>query len=177
MAGPQPGIRDAAVWLLRAALRMAGSESQPWASGMLRELDFIESDWAALRWALGGTVAVIRHSSRGWVWRRLGIEEGWSMKDFLKNAAGMMAGVATAVALAFCAYGVLLLLLHYFPVFNHSGVPWPAWLIVFAIPETLFVVATVKLWRKWKSVAVGILVAAVIFVTHFAMHFVSHWNE
>jgi hypothetical protein len=29
---------------------------------MLRELDFIDSDWASVWWALGGATAVLKHS-------------------------------------------------------------------------------------------------------------------
>jgi hypothetical protein len=38
--------------LLRAILRHSSADSQEWANAMLRELDFIENDWAALFWAL-----------------------------------------------------------------------------------------------------------------------------
>ena len=41
-------LRGFAVWLLNAVLRHAPEHCQQWASAMLRELDFIEGDWAAL---------------------------------------------------------------------------------------------------------------------------------
>jgi hypothetical protein len=33
---------------------------------MLRELDFIEGEWAALFWALGSAAAILRHAASGW---------------------------------------------------------------------------------------------------------------
>jgi hypothetical protein len=52
--------------------------AQDWANAMLRELDFIESGWAALFWALGSTTAIYRYSSRGlraWFRKYSGHEE------------------------------------------------------------------------------------------------------
>ena len=54
-------VRRFAAKLLRPVICHAPDESQDWANAMLRELDFIESDWAALLWALGSTTAIFRH--------------------------------------------------------------------------------------------------------------------
>ena len=59
-------VRRCAIWLLRTALSYAPEESRDWAEAMLRELDFIESDWAAFFWALGCTGAISREWLRGW---------------------------------------------------------------------------------------------------------------
>jgi hypothetical protein len=52
--------------LLRAVLRLAPIESRDWALAMLRELDFIEGEWAALFWGLGSSMAILRHAASGW---------------------------------------------------------------------------------------------------------------
>jgi hypothetical protein len=165
--------------LLRAVIRHASAECRDWANAMLRELDFIESDWAALFWAMGSTTAILRYSScdlMTWFKKYSGYEEELTMKDLGKKIAGLLLGVAMAIALTFCAFGLLQLSLHFFPVLEFGGVPWAAWVTVFAIPETIFIVGAVKLWQKKRPMALGILLSAIIFATHFVMHLVSHWN-
>lgn len=174
-----PAVRRLASRLLLAVARHAPVECRDWANAMLRELDFIEGDWAALFWAMGSTTAIFRYSGCGlkaWFRKYSGYEEALTMKDLGKQIAGLLLGVAMAVALTFCALGILHLSLHLFPALEFGGVPWAAWLIVFAIPETIFIVGAVKLWQKKRPMALGILLSAIIFATHFVMHLVSHWN-
>ena len=174
-----PAARRLAIRVLRAVARHAPDECRDWANAMLRELDFIEGDWAALFWAMGSTTAIFRYSSCGlkaWCKKYSGYKEELTMKDLGKEIAGLLLGVAMAIALAFCAFGLLQVSLHFFPVLEFGGVPWAAWVIVFAIPETIFIVGAVKLWQKKRPMALGILLSAIIFATHFVMHLVSHWN-
>lgn len=51
-------IRDLAVWILRIAIRHASPDAQEWGNAMLREMDSVEGDWAALLWALGSVRAL-----------------------------------------------------------------------------------------------------------------------
>jgi len=171
-------VRRVAVRWLQAVLRNAPLECREWASAMLRELDFIESDWAALLWAIGSTAAISRHWLHVWrVWmRRRGREEEPTMKETAMKVVGVLVGVLIAVAVmaggAFAVHGVLF---HFFPALEHQRTPWPVWIIALVL-EALLVVGTVKLWQKRRPIAVGILLAAVVFGTHFAMHIASHWN-
>ena len=55
-------IRRAAFWILRGAVRVAPAGSHRWATATLNELDHVDGDLAALRWALGGATAVCRHA-------------------------------------------------------------------------------------------------------------------
>ena len=55
-------LRRVAFRVLRTAVRLAPGESQRWANGMLAELDHVEGELPALRWALGGVTALCRHS-------------------------------------------------------------------------------------------------------------------
>ncbi len=43
-------------------VRFAPPGAGEWSEAMLREIDFIESDWAALSWALGGTRILFTHN-------------------------------------------------------------------------------------------------------------------
>ena len=53
-------IRRLAAAILGFAIRHSASESQDWGKAMRREMDFVENDWAALRWALGSVSAILR---------------------------------------------------------------------------------------------------------------------
>lgn len=54
--------RRAATGILGGAVRFAPSGSRRWGAAMLSELEHVDGDLAALRWALGGTTAVWRHA-------------------------------------------------------------------------------------------------------------------
>lgn len=53
-------IRRLGSQILRVAIRRAGPELRGWGEAMLNEMDAIESDWAALRWAIGGAASLFR---------------------------------------------------------------------------------------------------------------------
>ena len=53
-------IRRLASAILTTAVRWASPGAREWGNAMLRELDFVEGDWAALFWALGSATAVFR---------------------------------------------------------------------------------------------------------------------
>jgi hypothetical protein len=55
-------IRRLAITILNAAIRLAAPTTQEWAVAMLRELDFIENDWTALRWAAGSARVLFTHN-------------------------------------------------------------------------------------------------------------------
>jgi hypothetical protein len=168
-------LRRIATGLLRAVLRSSPDESREWANAMLQELEFIESDWEVLFWALGGTTAICTHlRGRSWVWlgRQFGYEEG-RMNDFQKRAVGVVSGIGIAAAVTIC-----------FMVFVHGsahifGFTDSPWMMKFAIVmawvmEALFVGAVIALWRKRRPMAVGILLTAIMLGTHFAMYMSTH---
>jgi len=166
-------LRRLAVRWLETVGRNAPPACREWASAMLHELDFIESDWAALLWALGSTAAVSRHCLRAWV---RGRKEEATMKDAAMKVAGVLLGVLIAVAVMGAgAFGVHGVLFRFFPTLEHHGAPWPVWIIALLL-EALLVVGTVKLWQKRRPMAIGILLAAVVFGTHFVVHLATHWN-
>ena len=97
------------------------------------------------------------------------------MKDLAKDIAGTLAGVICAAALVTCAFGMYLLCVRLFPAIDTGG-PWPAWLIVFVLPEAVILVCAAKLWRSRRPLSVGIALVAAIFGTHFAAHIFNHWR-
>jgi hypothetical protein len=146
---------------------------------MLRELDFIESDWAALFWALGSTTAIFRHSARGvlrWFGKRKRHEEEPMMKDMGKKAVGIVAGMVMAIGLGLCALGLLVLSFRLFPTWGLERAEWVHWLTVIVIPETICIIAVAALWQKRRPVALGILLSAIAMATHVVIHVASHWK-
>ncbi len=170
-------LRRLAIKVSDAASRHCPCDSKSWANAARRELDFIEADRQALWWALGGVTAISKHCALQ-VQRRIFStnKEERTMKETAKNVSWMLLGVTMAAMLAIAAYGLMRLLFYFFPRLELQQVPWPAWLTVIALPEIAFVFGTIKLWKKRRPMALGILVSAVILGTHFAMHIASHWQ-
>jgi hypothetical protein len=59
---PQTIRRRIAVGLLQAALRIAPPSAAEWGRAMLAELHYVEGDWSALAWAIGGTGVIAKQS-------------------------------------------------------------------------------------------------------------------
>ena len=161
--------RKLASALLRTALRHSAAESRCWAEAMLGELDFLESDWAALRWAVGGSSALLRHSASRrasrWLTRALGPEgEPVSAR---RKVLGAVLGVGLAGAiLALGVCGVWRHLLVYLPQAHCER----ATIAVIAALEVAYLRGAIALWRHRRPVAVGILLATVALTVHVAIH-------
>jgi hypothetical protein len=164
--------------LLGVAVRHSWSESQDWARAMLSELDSIESDWAALFWALGSARAIFKHSIprrlRAWLGKRSSQEERPILKHIRRNAAGTLSGIGIAVGVLVAAFGLVRLLLVIFPASTLKGVESAEMLAVIVVPETIFFVAAAALWRKRRPMAVGLVLSAVILVAHVVVHVTTH---
>jgi cytochrome bd-type quinol oxidase subunit 2 len=169
-------IRKLASRLLRAVARHCSSATQDWANAMLRELDFIESDWAALLWALGSTAAIFRHSVprvfRAWLEKRRDQSQGSVKESIGKKAAGVTSGIVIVLAVTSLAFVLVRQLFYAFPAWDLGAMPW--WVAMIVIPEIIFVVTAVALWRKRRSMAAGILLSAIVLVVHFVVHAATH---
>ncbi len=145
---------------------------------MLSELDFIESDWAALFWALGSARAIFKHSIprqlRSWLGTRSSQEQAPVLKHIRRNAAGTLSGIGIAVGVLAAAFGLVRLLLVIFPASSLTGVESAEMLAVIVVPEVIFLVAAVALWRKKRPMAVGLVLSAVILVAHVVVHITTH---
>jgi len=96
-------------------------------------------------------------------------------KNIGEKTVGVVSGVVIAVAvLATSAFGLVRLSLFLFPAWDVQRVPWAGWLAVIAIPETIFIFTAISLWRKRRSMAVGILLSAIVLVAHFVVHITTH---
>jgi hypothetical protein len=94
------------------------------------------------------------------------------MNDVVKTIVGVASGIAIAIAIVIGAFGLFRISVQLFPVLGAGGIPWRAWLIIFALPEAIFVYGTMLVWKNRRPMAVGILVSAIVFAV-FAMHIVS----
>lgn len=96
------------------------------------------------------------------------------MDNVGKKAVGIVSGVAIAGMLVVCAFGLLLLANYLLPGLGLDHLEWTHWLTVIVIPEIIFVVAVATMWRKRRSMAVGILLMAVVLATHAVVHIALH---
>jgi len=167
--------RSLASRLLAAVANLSPPRSRPWADAMLRELDFVEGDLGALRWALGGAAALFRHSVPQ-LWQ-LALEKrvpvvDVTVRDLGTKTTGVVSGVVYAGALLLACVGGLARLAAVVSMSWGVGrIPLLECSIAFALPEMAFMAAAVALWRKHRSVAAGILLSGVTLVAHLIVHF------
>jgi hypothetical protein len=171
--------RRLAYKLLNSVVRHASPDSQDWASAMLRELDFVESDWGALQWALGSVTALFRHSvprqMQAQLEKRFGTTQEARLKNIRKMTAGMLFGVVVAsVVLTISLLGLLQAAPVLFPEWKVGHPRLLEWLAFVGFPEGVFVVAVIAFWRKRRSMAAGILFAAMMLMTHAIIHGLIH---
>jgi hypothetical protein len=168
--------RSWAATLLRAIVRLAPEESREWASAMLAELEFIEGDWAALFWALGSATAILRHAAcswRNWTSRRKASEEE-RMNPTGKKAIGFASGMLLALMVALSMFGLLRIVAILFPGLGIEHLHWTHFLGAIVIPEIIFVVSAILLWRKRTPLAAGILLTGIGIAIHVAVHLATH---
>jgi len=150
-------------------------ESRTWGDAMLREMDFVGSDWSALRWALGSASALCRYSIsqqlRAWLDRSRA--EPLSLKGAARKAPAVLLGIVVAGSvLAMCVMGLLGLL--DVARLDDTHQKLADRMLVVVIPETVYALSVAALWRQKKSVALGLLTSGVILMTHAVVHFMAH---
>ena len=174
-----PLTRRLAIRLLNIVVRHASPASQAWGSAMLRELDFVESDWGAMLWALGSTTALFRHSVprqlKARLEKRFGLSEMGILKNIGRKTAGMLFGVVIASVVLTIS---VMALLHAAPVllpgWQEGHARFVEWLAIGGIPEAVFIATAVALWRRRRYVAAGILLAAMTLISHAIIHAAIH---
>jgi hypothetical protein len=172
-------LRKLASKLLQAVVRRTPGDSQCWGNAMLRELDFVETDWAALWWALGSAAAIFRHSIPREVAAWVGKQSGWLKQETLRSMARKATGLGTGVVISIsvsmaCIFGLTHVSPFLFPELHLAQMRWAQYMSVLWIPETIFVMAAVALWRRRRAMSVGILVSAITLMTHFMIYVSTH---
>ena len=93
-------------------------------------------------------------------------------ESFGKKALGVILGIVMAAMVTGGAFGAAYLLFRLFPAWDLGPVPW--WVAMIVLPEIIFVAAIAALWRKRRYMAEGILLSAVVLITHFILHVANH---
>ena len=149
--------RRLAVALLNAVVRCAPADVRAWGQAMVRELDVVENDRAALSWALGSTTALMRQPAM--------------LRTIARNAGGVFLGAVMAGGVfVVSGAGLLRLLFLAFPSWQAQPRPIVEWLTAIAVPEMVFVVAVMTLRRHRRFMAAGIMLSAIALFIHFFVH-------
>jgi hypothetical protein len=168
-------IRRLAIATLNTVVQHSSADSRSWGLAMLRELELVEDDWAALSWALGSSMALCRHSvplQLKTCFRRLFGKES-SLKRIARSTPAMLSGVTVAVGvLAVCVVALLSMMnASWFPATQERLADR---LLVVVLPEIVYISSAAILWRRRKSVATGILLTGVALISHAIVHFATH---
>src|ERR1700683_1751558 len=114
--------------LLNAVARHSLPSSRDWANAMVRELDFIESDWVAFFWALGCATAIFRYSIPRRLRAMFGKQSSEGSKPMAngigKKTVGVLSGIAVAAGVVLGAFGIVWLLFYLFPKWDLGPLPW-----------------------------------------------------
>jgi hypothetical protein len=141
---------------------------------MLREMDFISSPWGLLSWSIGGASALFVYSVR--LQFRISFRE--MLGDIKRSGskrtiAGLLSGVMIAATLlGFCVLGYFGL--QHIP---HRQLRCDRLIdgaLIFLLPETAYLFVVYLLWRRRRSAALGVLLAALILFTHVLIRHVVH---
>jgi hypothetical protein len=89
-----------------------------------------------------------------------------------KRTAGIVTGIAIAAVLIVSAFGLVHLLFYFVPAWDLRPMPWL--IAAVAISEAIFIYAVVTQWHKRRPMAVGILLSALVLVTHVVVHVATH---
>jgi hypothetical protein len=168
-------IRALARWLVSTAARRTTEDTRSWAMAMQRELEFIESDWAALGWALGSTTALCRRSFSGQLRRWLdgGAGDGTASAKLGKRITAPVLGTTAAAAVLIVCVLALWSLIHMAGL-GPAQAKLAERVLIVVLPESVYLCSVVAFWRSRRSVALGIAAAGVVLITHAMVHYATH---
>lgn len=92
------------------------------------------------------------------------------MKHTGNKAVGVGMGALSALMLVGCAFAILRIADLLFPHLRIAHLEWPHWLAVLIVPEAVFIVAAIALWKKKGPIAAGILTIGLMMGLHVAVH-------
>jgi hypothetical protein len=165
--------RRTASRLLHFIVRHSPEPSRSWAGAMLREMDFMDDDWAALVWALGSATAICRLSLiqrlKGWQHGAGRAARPTRTRRILTALSGMTAAV---VILGTCA--MTLAALTRASWFEPGQEKLAGQLLVVAIPATVYLLGGVMLMARKRRVVSGILAAGATLVAHSLLYLTTH---
>jgi hypothetical protein len=174
---PKSAMREMAERVLELAMRLTPESGQDWVAAMRRELDFVEGDWAAFWWAVGGVTVIARQLAGQWVVGRGEQIRKWkdkAMEQMGKKAGWLAAGALGMIALSGVAFGLLYWTAVSFPNLGLDRAEWTHILFIIVIPAMISLGFALWLWRRQRPMAVGILLSLAAISTHLVVHFTHH---
>ncbi len=167
-------IRGVAQRVLHVVVRVAPPRSRSWGEAMIREMDYVVDDWAALLWALGSTVALCRHS----LIEHLRNRRDRPAREVLaqQRPAHLIASVLLGVAAAAMVLTISMLILTTLQRTSWFEPTQPRrvqLLFAVVIPDAVCLLGAVALWRSQSRLASGILAAVAALGAHSIIYFVA----
>lgn len=166
-------VRGAAKRVLQFVVRLAPPRSRTWGEAMLREMDYVDGDWATLFWALGSTVAVCRNSLIEQLRRR---QERFANGGPSRKPASWIVSVFAGVAVALVVLTLSILTLttvQRASSFDVGEAKLVRMLFAVVVPDAICLVGAIALWRTQRRRPSGILAACAAVGAHSILYFVA----
>ena len=167
-------VRGVARRVLHFVVGLTPARTRGWGDAMISEIEHIDDDWAALLWALGGTLALFRCSL---------IEHLRNLRRFLatqvpaqREATRLIKSILTGLGMA--AVVLIISMLALATLQRAYGVPpsqarLARLLFAVVVPDGLCLLAALALWRPRGRLTSGILAAATALGAHSIIFFVA----
>lgn len=167
-------IRGLALRVLRFVVRLTPSSTRSWGDAMIGEMDHIEDDWAALFWALGGSLALFRCSLIEHLrnLRNVLADEVPARKGAAHLIKSILSGVGVAAVVLMISMLTLATLQHTYGV-EPSQARFAQLLFAVVVPDALCLVAALALARPQRRLTSGILAAGAALGAHSIIFFVA----
>jgi hypothetical protein len=157
-------IRNAARRVLQFVVQHAPPATRSWGDAMMREMDCIDDDWAAMSWALGSTMALCRQSA---------IEHVRGLRHRRPTATqSVLLGIAAAAMVLMVSMSARTMV-ERMSWYAPSQGRQLALLFAVVIPDTLGLLGGIALWRPHGRVTSGILAAGAALGAHSILFFVA----
>jgi len=167
-------IRDVARRVLHFVARLAPPRTRSWGEAMIGEMDHIDDEWDALRWALGGTLALCRCSLIEHLrnLRNLLAAELSAQRKAMHLIKSILSGVGVAGVVLIISMLILTTLQRTYWV-EPSQARFAQMLFAVVVPDGLCLLAALALWRPQRRLTSGILAAGAALGAHSIIFFVA----
>lgn len=96
-----------------------------------------------------------------------------SVKRIAKDMLAVLVGIAGSTAFLAICVAAFSASLHA-AWFNPAGQQLADRLLIVAVPEAMYLTGAIIMWRRRRTIALGILLSGVILITHAIIHFATH---
>ena len=166
-------IRGAARRVLHFVVRLAPPRSRSWGEAMIREMDCVDDDAAALLWALGSTLALCRCSAIEYLrnWRERSAREELLRRP-VSRIVSVLFGLAAAMTVLTISISVLATIRRA-SWFDPGQARLAQLLFAVVVPDALCLLGAVALWRPKRQLSSGTVAACAALGAHSIIYFVA----